>query len=157
MHCRPEQEVLSSKNGIGRTVLKLYSPAGETDYYWSGEDYRSYSALSDTSQLDGDGVTLYQYIGSYLKGDNGIYHAYAMQHVYRGTPDDGRYMTSADSVSCITRDVIDEIKIYPSINGKYKDGFTITGRLVEGGDLSVTGSDICLAYDEENNIVNFAA
>lgn len=80
-----------------------------------------------------------------------------MQHVYRGAPNDGRYTTSSDSVSCITRDVIDEIKIYPSINGKYKNGFTITGKLAEDSGLSVTGSDICLAYDEENNIINFAA
>lgn len=78
VHCRPEQEALSSENGPGRTVLKLYSPADETDYYWSGDDYKSYSALSVLSALDGDGVTLYQYIGSYLKGDSGIYHAYAM-------------------------------------------------------------------------------
>lgn len=33
VHCRPEQEALSSENGPGRTVLKLYSPADETDYY----------------------------------------------------------------------------------------------------------------------------
>ena len=65
-------------------------------------------------------------------------------------------MTSADSVSCITREVIDDIKIFPSINGKF-NGRNITGMLVERSWLSVVGPDICLAYDEENNIINFAA
>ena len=47
VHCKPEQETLSSENGIDRTVLKLYCPAEETDYYRSGDDYLKYSALSD--------------------------------------------------------------------------------------------------------------
>lgn len=44
-----------------------------------------------------------------------------MQHVYRGILDDGRYMTSAESTSCVIREVIDSIKIFPSINGKYNE------------------------------------
>lgn len=60
VHCRPEQEVLSPEaGGAGRTVLELYSPADETDYYQSGDNYREYSKLSSEGALSGEGVRLY--------------------------------------------------------------------------------------------------
>lgn len=156
VHCRPaEQSIIDYSDNTARPALCLYSPSEETDYYRSGENYKVNPALSSDDALDGDGVTLYQYIGSYLRGNDGIYHAYALKRVHRISCDDV-YMTADDAISSVQREALGNIKIYPQINGRYTENAAITGVLNANG-RGIVGSDVCLAYDEENNILNFAA
>jgi hypothetical protein len=95
--------------------------------------------------LDNGGCTLYQYIGSYLKGNSNIYHTYVKKHIYR------------DESGSIIKNVYDQIKIFPVINGKYSKTNDIIGNLIEDNNLSIIGPDVCVAYDETTNIINFAA
>lgn len=146
VHCRPLQDTLTS-DSQSREVLRLYIPAGETDYFMSGDDRLCNSRLSDVQCLTGEGRTLYQYIGSYLQGDSSIYHAYAEKNV--------RY----NEISDVVREISGTgyVKIFPVINGIYQEANCIRGRLSESSALSVTGSDVCIAYDEQNSIINFVA
>jgi len=141
--------MLTSDSGPGREILRLYSPSEEVDYFESGDDYLSLSRLSSPDALSGEDskLALYQYIGSYLKGGGGIYHAYVIKSLYR------------DSVSSVVVEAGDTVKICPVVNGRYSPVNDITGTLTDGssGKLQVVGSDVCISYDESAGILNFAA
>lgn len=145
VRARPRLEQITPEGGMTRTALTLYPDSNETDYFRSGANYLKDPVLSSEASLDGEGQTLYQYIGSYLRGAGSIYHAYALKHVYR-VPEVG-----------VVRETTDEIKILPVINGYYSSSNDITGRLTEGSGLQITGPDVCILYDETSNVINFAA
>ena len=73
------------------------------------------------------------------------YHTYVKKHIYR------------DESGSIIKNVYDQIKIFPVINGKYSKTNDIIGNLIEDNNLSIIGPDVCVAYDETTNIINFAA
>jgi len=117
VHCRPYTATERLEDGQTRTVFSLYAPDAETDYFKSGDDYLKNPRLSSEDALDGEGCTLYQYIGSYQKGDNGMYHVYAEKRVYR------------DEIGHVEREITGRIKILPAINGVYNTINDIFGDL----------------------------
>ena len=153
VHTRPLQQVLTADvdgTSYSRTVLKLYSPSRETDYYMSGDDYLSPSRLSDESVIDGGReISAYQYIGSYLKGNSNIYHVYAYKRIYR------------DEDRCLTREALGPIKVFPVLNGVFSPNNQIYGNLVQNPidqtRLSVVGADVCFSFNETNGVLTFAA
>lgn len=142
VRCRPWLETISASSGPGRVAFMLYPQPGEVDYFKSGDDYLQNPVLSSLDQLSGNGHTLYQYIGSYLKGNSNICHVYAEKHVYK------------DETGNVMREATGKIKIFPVINGYYEKGIDdVKGSL----DGKIVGGDVCVSYDESTGIISFAA